>query len=83
MTVFHISQWERSQTLSFSIKDDEHDHSSAKYVGAGNVFPKPEEKFPKPSEFNAFLSNSGNKVRLHRLIKSYLIQRNNSQHYLL
>ena len=61
-----------------SIKDEEHERRAAKYipVGAGNKFPKPNDPFPSPTEFNAFLSDSGNKTRLQRLIKNHLLQKN-------
>ena len=59
-----------------SIKDEEHERRAAKYIGAGNKFPKPNDPFPSPTEFNSFLSDSGNKIRLQRLIKNHLLQVN-------
>ena len=60
--------------LPFSIKDDEHNRRLEGHTGAGNVFPKPHDKFPAPSEFNSFLCYSGNKVRLQDLVKTSLKQ---------
>ena len=59
-----------------SIKDEEHERRAAKYIGAGNKFPKPRDPFPSPSEYNAFLSVSGNKTYLQSLIKNHLLQKN-------
>ena len=60
----------------YSIKDEEQDRRSSKYTGAGNKFPKPHDSFPGPTEFSAFLSDSGNKTRLQHMIKRHLIQKN-------
>ena len=60
----------------YSIKDEEHERRAAKYLGAGNRFPKPNDPFPSSTDFNAFLSDSGNKTRLQRMIKNYLFQKN-------
>ena len=60
--------------LPYSIKDDEQDRRSQKHREVGNVFPKPDDKFPKAVEFNRFLSHSGNKVRLQKLVKITLRQ---------
>ena len=59
--------------LPFSIKDDEHDRRAAKHPHIPNVFPKPEDTFPGAAEFNKLMFNSGNKVRLQKLVKEQLI----------
>ena len=56
--------------LPFSIKDDEHDRRAAKHAHIPNVFPKPEDIFPGAAEFNKLMVNSGNKVRLQKLLDS-------------
>ncbi|KAJ8359919.1 hypothetical protein SKAU_G00164440 [Synaphobranchus kaupii] len=58
--------------LPFSIKDDEHDRRAAKHPHIPNVFPKPEDRFPGAAEFNELMVNSGNKVRLQKLVKEQL-----------
>jgi len=58
--------------LPFSIKDDEHDRRAAKHLHIPNVFPKPEDMFPGAAEFNKLMVNSGNKVRLQKLVKEQL-----------
>ena len=58
--------------LLFSIKDDERDRRAAKHPHVPNVYPKPEDKFPGASEFNVFMLNSENKVRLQKLVKDHL-----------
>jgi hypothetical protein len=58
--------------LPFSIKDDEHDRRAAKHRKSPNVFPKPEDRFPGAAEFNQLMVNSGNKVRLQKLVKEQL-----------
>ena len=58
--------------LLFSIKDDEHNCRAVKYPHVPNVFPKPEDIFPKAYEFNEFMFNSGNKVRLQKVVKEQL-----------
>ena len=55
--------------LPFSIKDDEHDRRAAKHPHIPNVYPKPEDTFPGAAEFNKLMANSGNKVRLQKLVK--------------
>lgn len=55
--------------LPFSIKDDEHDRRVAKYQHLPNIFPQPDDMFPGASEFNNLMVNSGNKVRLQKLLK--------------
>ena len=37
-----------------------------------NVYPKPEDTFPGACEFNKLMVNSGNKVRLQKLVKEHL-----------
>ena len=58
--------------LPFSIKDDEHDRRAAKHAKIPNVFPKGEDVFPAADEFNKIMVNSGNKVRLQRLVKEHI-----------
>ncbi len=58
--------------LPFSIKDDEHDRRAAKFPHLPNVFPKPADTFPVAAEFNKFIVNSANKVRLQKLVKDQL-----------
>ena len=58
--------------LPFSIKDDEHDRRAAKHPKGPNDFPKPEDRFPGAAEFNQLMVNSGNKVRLQKLVKEQL-----------
>ena len=38
--------------------------------------PKPNDPFPNSTEFHAFFSDSGNKLRLQRLFKNHLLQKN-------
>ena len=56
--------------LEFSIKDDE--RRAAKYQHLPNVFPRPEDIFPGSVEFNKFMLNSANKVRLQKIVKGHL-----------
>ena len=58
--------------LPFSIKDDERDRRAAKHALIPNVFPKPNDNFPRAAEFNKLIVNSGNKVRLQKLLKEHL-----------
>ena len=58
--------------LPFSIKDDEHDRRTLKHTHIPNVFPKPKDLFPGAAEFNKLMVNSGNKVRLQRLVKEHM-----------
>ena len=58
--------------LPFSIKDDEHDRRAAKRPQVPNVYPKPEDRFPGAAEFSQMMLNSGNKVRLQKLVKEVL-----------
>ncbi|MES9880814.1 MAG: hypothetical protein ABW185_08030 [Sedimenticola sp.] len=58
--------------LPFSIKDDEHDRRAAKHTHVPNVFPQPKDTFPGAAEFNKLMVNSGNKVRLQKLVKEQL-----------
>ena len=57
----------------YSIKDDERDRRAAKHFHIPNVFPKSEDKFPLGSDFQKLMLNSGNKVRLQKLLKEMLI----------
>ena len=56
--------------IPFSIKDDEHDRRAAKHPHVPNVFPK--DRFPGAAEFSELMVNSGNKVRLQKLVKEEL-----------
>ena len=58
--------------LPFSIKDDEHDRCAAIHPKGPNVFPKPEDRFPGAAELNQLMVNSGNKVRLQKLVKEQM-----------
>ncbi|KAJ4921706.1 hypothetical protein JOQ06_002006 [Pogonophryne albipinna] len=68
----HIILVNDKYDLPFSIKNDEHDCRAAKHPHIQNVFPKPEDKFPGAAEFNELMVNSGNKVRLQKLLKEQL-----------
>lgn len=58
--------------LPFSIKDDEHARRAAKHPHVPNVYPKPKDRFPGAAEFSELMVNSGNKVRLQKLVKDEL-----------
>ena len=58
----------------FSIKDDEHDRRAARHSHIPNVFPKPKDEFPRAVEFNKLMANSGNKVRLQKLVKEHRLR---------
>ena len=49
-----------------------HDRRATNHPHIQNVFPKPEDKFPGAAEFNELMVNSGNKVRLQKLLKEQL-----------
>ena len=66
--------------IQYSIKDDERDRRSAKHPDAGNKFPKPDDKFPGATEFNIFMSNTGNKVRLQALVSRNLKNWGGNEH---
>jgi len=58
--------------LRFSIKDDEHDRRASKHLHIRNIYPKPHDIFPGAAEFNKLMVNSGNKVRLPKILKEQL-----------
>ena len=58
--------------IHYSIKDDEHDRRAAKCSHIPNVYPKVDDPFPSAADFNKFMFNSGNKVRLQKLVKQQL-----------
>ena len=58
-----------------SIKDDEHDRRASKHINLPNVYPKGDDKFPSPAQFNKVLLKSENKVRLQKLLKDRMRER--------
>ena len=58
--------------LRFSIKDDEHDRRASKHLHIRNIYPKPHDIIPGAAEFNKLMVNSGNKVRLLKILKEQL-----------
>lgn len=49
--------------LPYSIKDDEHDRQTGKHQHFPNVYPRPEDVFPKVVDFNKLMVSSLNKMR--------------------
>ena len=57
----------------FSIKDDEHDRRAAKHVNIPDIYPKKDDMFPGPAQFNKLMLGSENKVRLQKLVKQQMM----------
>lgn len=56
--------------VGMTIKDAEHQRRSSLYSsGSRNIFPKANQILPTSSNFNAFFTNSKNKVRLQKFLK--------------
>ena len=58
--------------LPFSLKDDERGRMASQHLYIQNIYPRPGDVFPGPSEVNSAMANSGNKLRLQKIVKEAL-----------
>ena len=56
--------------VKLSVKKGEHNKRSAKYEGGSrNIFPNGNQVVPSVNTFNVFFANSGNKIRIQKLLQ--------------